>query len=174
VEAKILGRVTAVGVDLFKAAVVRQALLSSVVPATPPPKGPIGPWLCSHLCYCARRQLVPMCPCAHVTLGTCAPPHHLIPVGLLFCSVAVPVLLPTSAVQIDGVPLVVVIIGAGFCGLGVLKNLQQHPGLFRVIIVDQRDYFEFSPFVISRLGTCVCLPHSSPVSTGSLKGDQLQ
>lgn len=57
-----------------------------------------------------------------------------------------------NAVQIDGVPLVVVIIGAGFCGMGVLKNLQQHPGLFRIIIIDQRDYFEFSPFVISRLG----------------------
>lgn len=95
VEAKIISRVTAIGVDLFKAAVARQALLSSVVPSAPPAKGPI--------------------------------------------------------VQIDGVPLVVVIIGAGFCGMGVLKNLQQHPGLFRVIIIDQRDYFEFSPFVISRL-----------------------
>ena len=48
---------------------------------------------------------------------------------------------------------VVVIIGAGFCGLAVLKALEKQRSAFRIVVIDKKDYFEYTPLLIDRLGT---------------------
>ena len=61
-----------------------------------------------------------------------------------------------AAAREPGAAPVVVIVGAGFCGLGVLKALQQQegPSHVHVVLIDKKDYFEFSPFLVSRISAC--------------------
>ncbi len=42
----------------------------------------------------------------------------------------------------------VVIVGANFSGLSALRHLLRKPHLFRIILVDQRDYFEYTPGIL--------------------------
>ena len=51
-------------------------------------------------------------------------------------------------------PKTVVIVGANFSGLAALRELQNNP-LFRVILVDQHDYFEYTPGILRLF----CEPH---------------
>lgn len=50
-------------------------------------------------------------------------------------------------------PRTVVIVGGNFSGLTALRELQNNP-LFRVILIDQRDYFEYTPGILR----CFCEP----------------
>ena len=42
----------------------------------------------------------------------------------------------------------VIIVGANFAGLTALQKLSKHANKFRIILMDQRDYFEFTPGVL--------------------------
>jgi len=64
-------------------------------------------------------------------------------------------------------PKTVVIVGGSFSGLVALRELQNNP-LFRVILIDQRDYFEYTPGILRLLvepeharKICHPLPHRS-------------
>jgi heterodisulfide reductase subunit A-like polyferredoxin len=57
----------------------------------------------------------------------------------------------------------VVVIGAGICGLSVCHELSAASDTFRVILIDKKDYFEFTPMIVRQLSAygfmrCCCCP----------------
>jgi hypothetical protein len=171
----VVQRISSLAVDLFKAAIARQSLRSATVEAGVTGRAPRGAspgcvfgWHAPRV-HCVQISAVwqpPVWAASRVPRGcamgmpwACVSVAHKCHTCVVVVRVCVWVRARAcwnAAAREPGAAPVVVIVGAGFCGLGVLKALQQQegPSHVHVVLIDKKDYFEFSPFLVSRISAC--------------------
>lgn len=63
--------------------------------------------------------------------------------------------------HIPGAPKkTVIVLGGGICGITICQDIEAIDDTFHTILIDKKDYFEFTPLVIRNLSALSCITHA--------------